>query len=152
MKRSTWSYFFNLCSLRSPEDWYSKKQNCPLVKIVVSRTLFIGKIKPFISLKNILCVKACFLLDVFTHVTMATDSINSVVRGHHVYKDVWTPFWERNLSVGNLYMVALNKPGTGIVGHVEISALCNAFLLGGGVITCIITGNCQYLLDHPQGS
>ena len=83
------------------------------------------------------------------HVTMGTYSINSVERGHQVYNDVWTPFWERNLSLGDLYMVVMNKPVAGIVGQVkmEISALCDAFLLGGGVITCIITGNCLVFVE-----
>ena len=89
------------------------------------------------------------------HVTMAIYSIDSVVCGHNV----WTLFLGEELQCGHagniydLHTVAMNKPGTGIVGHVkrEISAPCNVFLLGGGVITCIITGNHQYSLDHPQG-
>ena len=91
------------------------------------------------------------------HVTMAIYSINSVVCGHHVYKDIWTPFVGEELQCGhagnihNLHTVAMNKPGTGIVGHVkrEISAPCDLFLLGGGVIACKITGNRQYSFDHP---
>ena len=86
---------------------------------------------------------------------MAIYSIDSVVCGHNV----WTLFLGEELQCGHagniydLHTVAMNKPGTGIVGHVkrEISAPCNVFLLGGGVITCIITGNHQYSLDHPQG-
>ena len=62
-------------------------------------------------------------------------------------KDIWTPFVGEELQCGragnihDLHMVATNKPGTGIVGHVkrEISAPCDVFLLGCGVITCIIT-------------
>jgi len=74
---------------------------------------------------------------------MATYSINSVVRGQHIYKEVWTLFLGEALQCGragdiqDLHAVATNKPGTGIVGHVnmEISAPCNIFLLGGCVIT-----------------
>ena len=61
---------------------------------------------------------------------MATYSINSVVRGQHIYKEVWTLFLGEELQCGragdihDLHTGATNKPGTGIVGHVkmEISA------------------------------
>jgi len=47
----------------------------------------------------------------------------------------------------------MNKPGTGTVGHIkrEISVPSDVFILHDGVITCVITGNCQYSLDHPRG-
>jgi len=91
------------------------------------------------------------------HITMATCAIDSVVHGHHVYKDIWTPFLGEELqccragNVHDLHAVAMNKPGTGTVGHVkrEISVPCDVFILGGGVITCVITGNRQYSLDNP---
>ena len=61
--------------------------------------------------------------------------------------------YHRASNVHDLHTVAMNKPGTGTVGHVkrEISVPCDVFILGGGVITCVITGNRQYSLDHPRG-
>ena len=45
----------------------------------------------------------------------------SVIRGHHIYKSVWTPFIEEELMVeaedGNEHAVAVKKDGC-VVGHV----------------------------------
>ena len=60
------------------------------------------------------------------HVTMATYSINSVVRGHPIYKEVRTLFLGEVLQCGragdihDLHVGATNKPGNGIVGHVKM--------------------------------
>ena len=57
---------------------------------------------------------------------MATYSINFVVRGQHIYKEVWTLFLGEEFQYGragdiyDLHAVATNKPGTGIVGHVKM--------------------------------
>ena len=57
---------------------------------------------------------------------MATVSFNSCIRGHHVhvYKSIWTPFLEEQLScqrehgnIEDLYAVAMIKDGV-IIGHV----------------------------------
>ena len=51
--------------------------------------MFIGKIKPFISLKNILCVKACFLLDAFTFVNVGLTpacQINGILQNSCIAK------------------------------------------------------------------
>lgn len=85
-------------------------------------------------------------------------TIESCVRGFHVYKDVWTPTLHERLQtrqdLGNTkdqYAVAVCKsdgstaaptsPRT--VGHVprEFSRLFWYFLEKGGEITCQITGN-----------
>ena len=85
--------------------------------------------------------------------------INSVVRGHHVYKDIWTPEIGEELTcrreVGNihdLHAVAILRGGD-VVGHVPrmISTPCNVFIRKGGVITCIISGHRQYSVDLEQG-
>ena len=86
-------------------------------------------------------------------------SIDTVIRGHHVYKDVWTPIIGEVLQCekeeGNshdLYAVAVKKLDS-IVGHVPrtISTLCHLFLSRGGSITCTVTGIRKYSDDLPQG-
>ena len=76
--------------------------------------------------------------------------MGSVVRGHHVYKTIWSPILGEELqccretgNIHDLHAVAMIKPGSGIVGHVqrEYSTPCNVFIRGGGIIICIITGN-----------
>ena len=64
-----------------------------------------------------------------------SDSVlefDSVVRGHHIYKAVWTPVIDETLQVAqegtnehDEYAVAITKAGY-IVGHVprEISRIC----------------------------
>ena len=85
--------------------------------------------------------------------------INSVVRGHHIYKDIWTPVIGEELTcrreVGNihdLHAVATIR-GSDVVGHVPrtISLPCNVFIRKGGTIRCIITGHRQYSLDLDRG-
>ena len=60
----------------------------------------------------------------------------SVVRGHHVYKDVWIPFTGEELvcqrEIGNLrdlFAVSVCKGAT-IVGHVprRILAICSTYV------------------------
>ena len=84
---------------------------------------------------------------------------DSCIRGHHIYKDVWTPVVDEGLNCrreeGNIsdpYAVAVIKSGN-IVGHVprRISAACNLFIQKGGVIVCKVTGLRCYSSDLPQG-
>ena len=84
---------------------------------------------------------------------------DTVIRGHHVYKEIWTPSIGEVLRCekeeGNshdLYAVAMKK-GDSIVGHVPhaISTLCNLFLSRGGIITCTVTGIRKHSDDLPQG-
>ena len=75
--------------------------------------------------------------------------MDSVVRGHHVYKSIWTPFLGEVLRVeieeGNeedRYVVAILKDGGVIVGHAmpcPSQLLQNIFLRHGGSIECKIT-------------
>ena len=73
---------------------------------------------------------------------------DSVVRGHHVYKTVWTPVIDETLQVAwedtnehDEYAVAITRGGW-VVGHVprEISRTC-FFFLTHGTISCKITGH-----------
>ena len=72
----------------------------------------------------------------------------SVVKGHHVYKAVWTPFWGEELSVQpedhndhDEHAIAVTRDGR-TVGHVPriISRVSWFFLRRGGHIICRITG------------
>ena len=83
----------------------------------------------------------------------------SVVRGHHVYKDRWTPRLGETLQClreeenrTDRFAVAVYKD-LNIVGHVPraISTLCSVFLRRGGIIRCVISGNRQHSHDLPQG-
>ena len=74
-----------------------------------------------------------------------------MVRGYHVYHDIWTPVIGEKLSTqqehGNpedLYAVAIMKSGT-IIGHIprEISKTCFFFINRDGEIMCKITGRKQ---------
>ncbi len=81
------------------------------------------------------------------------SSFRSVVRGFHVYKDVWSPTINHELPTqqehGNpedQHAVAIVKAVVGdVVGHAprEISRICWHFLSRGGTITCIVTGSRQ---------
>lgn len=96
------------------------------------------------------------LSDAMSHGTFSTDS---VIRGHHVYKDVWTPVIGEELmcqrELGNLrdpFAVSVLNEST-IIGHVprKISVICSMFLQTGGTIDCIVFGNRQYSRDLVQG-
>ena len=85
--------------------------------------------------------------------------IDSCIRGHHIYKEVWSPFVNEKLTCaieeGNNhdpYAVAVMK-GELIVGHVprKISATCSLFLRRNRLITARVTDSRQYSRDLPQG-
>ena len=82
-------------------------------------------------------------------------SIDSDIRGHHVYKDVWTLVIGEELmcqrELGNLkdlFTMSVLK-GSTIVGHVprKISVICSMFLQTGGTIDCTVVGNRQHSRD-----
>ena len=92
--------------------------------------------------------------------SMDSATIESCVRGHHIYKAYWSPFkgeklvccQEKNNS-HDPYAVAVMKEKM-IVGHVprKISAACSLFLdKEDTTITCTITGKRCYSSDLPQG-
>ncbi len=78
-----------------------------------------------------------------------SHTINSAVRGFHVYKYIWMPFMNEALQARqqlgyseDAYAVVKNT-GTGeiVIGHVprEISRICWYFLQNDGEISCTIT-------------
>ena len=92
-------------------------------------------------------------------------TFESVIRGHHIYKSVWTPFIGETLSLtiedGNAedpYAVAVMK-GTAIVGHTlrEMSRVFSFFIQHDGTISAEVSGHrrfgcglevpCQYTLQ-----
>ena len=84
---------------------------------------------------------------------------SSVIRGHHVYKDIFTPtigkILQSRREPDNSYdsfAIAIIENDT-IVGHVprNISVLCDLFLKKGGTISCVITGPRQYSRDLEKG-
>ena len=65
--------------------------------------------------------------------------LDSCIRGHHIYKDVWTPVVDKVLNcrreegnISNPYAVAAIKSGN-IIGHMprRIPAACNLFIQKG---------------------
>ena len=83
----------------------------------------------------------------------------SCVRGHHIYKGVWSPTvgeklkCEREPSNGrDPYAVAVYKRDQ-VVGHIPriISAACSVFIQKGGSIDCTITGSRRFSVNLPQG-
>jgi len=87
-------------------------------------------------------------------------TMDSMIRGYHVYKDIWSTFVGEVLycrrDVRNHhdpFAVAVCK-GTTVVGHVprKISATCYVFLgKTGATITGTVTGPRRYSHDLPQG-
>ena len=86
-------------------------------------------------------------------------SVEAMIRGHHVYKEIWTPVEGEVLpctrDVGNSCdpMAVAVKKGADIVGHVirKISVLCSIFLWRGGSITSRVAGYRRYSTDLEQG-
>ena len=92
-------------------------------------------------------------------VEMAIYSCDSMVRGYHIYKDIWEAAVGEVLDCrregSNRYdpfAVAIMKNNT-IVGHIprKISALCSLFLRRNGSISCQVNGTRRYSSDLPQG-
>ena len=84
--------------------------------------------------------------------TLSEFGLRSVVRGHHIYKEIWLPFVGERLSVsheeGNghdRHAVKIARDGV-IVGHVprEISREVWFFIAHGGSVICEITGHRQH--------
>ena len=83
----------------------------------------------------------------------------SMVRGYHIYQDVWTPVMGEHLqcvreedNAEDRYAVAVTKDGV-TVGHLprRISTLASLFIRRGGIIRCSVTGNRRYSRDLAQG-
>ena len=80
-----------------------------------------------------------------------TDSftVEAMVRGYHVYKDVWSAALGEQLScqreptnTRDPFAVAVVRSLV-TVGHIstKISSICSMFLLRGGTITCRVTAS-----------
>ena len=86
-------------------------------------------------------------------------AITFVVRGYHVYKDIWAAeigselpcFPEPHNREDHFAVAVMNS--TNKVGHVlrKISYICYIFLLHSGLIICRVTGLKQYSQDLEQG-
>ena len=83
---------------------------------------------------------------------VAEFNLSCAVRGHHVYKDIWTPFVNEELTVvcesGNIHnpdAVSVMKGGT-IVGHMprSLSRVVWFYISHGGTVKCIITGHRKF--------
>ena len=75
--------------------------------------------------------------------------LEGVVRGHHIYKSVWTPFIGEDLSLQqepdnsyDSFAVTVMKEGH-VVGRVprELSYSFTSFMQNGGEVTCEVTGH-----------
>ena len=92
-----------------------------------------------------------------------TLSIETVVRGYHMYKEVWNTAMDGTelpceREIGNAndpFAIAIKKviPTTGnvSVGHTPrvISSVCSVFIYRGGIIVCVVNGARQYSSDLP---
>lgn len=90
---------------------------------------------------------------------MGTLMVQSCIRGHHVYKSIWTPEHGELVvckqEFGNImdpYAVAVVRQGS-IVGHIprKISAICHLFLRHGGQMVVQVVGPRRHSVDLPQG-
>ena len=89
----------------------------------------------------------------------ASFSVEAMVRGYHVYKDIWAAVHGEELpcqrELGNrvdVFAVAVMK-GETVVGHVpkKISSICSLYLRRGGSIICRVSGTRRYSEDLVQG-
>ena len=91
--------------------------------------------------------------------TMERFSVESCVRGYHVYKDIWIacvgeelPCQRENGNPTDPFAVAVVKSGL-TVGHIlrKISSVCSLFLRRNGVMTVCTTERRRFSADLPQG-
>jgi len=81
----------------------------------------------------------------------STFTIDSTIRQHHVYKEIWTPIIGEELACADYDPYAV-KVGT-VVGHIQcrISATCNLLLKQGGTILFTVSGPRLYTHHLPNG-
>ena len=79
----------------------------------------------------------------------AEHSVSCFVRGHHIYKNIWSPVLGESLTTEmeednqhDHFAVAVCHHIHGVVGHLprNISRLCVSFLDRGGTIIVTVTG------------
>ena len=88
-----------------------------------------------------------------------SHTIEAMVRGYHVYKEIWLATLGEELSCTrevenhrDPFAVAVVKSEV-VVGHLprKISSICSMFLRRGGTIDCRVTGGRRFSEDLPQG-
>ena len=98
-------------------------------------------------------------MDAGSRTPTTSFSIASMVRGYHIYKDIWDALIGEELSCereganyADPFAVAIIKDDN-VVGHVprKISTVCSLFLRRGGSILCRVTGSRRFSRDLPQG-
>ena len=92
-------------------------------------------------------------------VSVETCIIETVIRGYHIYKEIWAASIDEVLlcaretaNVHDPYAVAVIRRSI-TVGHVPraLSAVCSLFIRRSGEIACQVTGSKKYSTDLPQG-
>ena len=92
-------------------------------------------------------------------------SIETVVRGYHIYKEIWNAAIDgTELHCGRIivnahdpFAIAIKKATLTrnmTVGHTPrvILSVCLVFIYQGGTIVCVVNGARQYLSDLPWHS
>ena len=91
--------------------------------------------------------------------TTETFSVEAMVRGYHVYQNIWDAdlgeqlsCWREPTNSRDPFAVVVVQSHV-IVGHIprKISTVCSMFLLQGGTIRCRVTASRRYSGDLPQG-
>ena len=92
-----------------------------------------------------LCETRFYLLQLFK--MSLSFTVDSAIRGHHIYKTIWMPQLDETLSceaepgnIHNPYAVAVKRTSDNtIVGHVprKVSAVCSLFLRRGTMV-CVV--------------
>ena len=73
---------------------------------------------------------------------------SSVIRGHHVYKDIFTPAIRKILQSRREPDNSYNSFAVAIIeDDIALSVVCDLFLRKGGTILCVVTGPRQYSRD-----
>ena len=90
---------------------------------------------------------------------MSSFSVESMVRGYHVYKDIWDavvgeefPCKRKDGNRVDPFAVAVVRGNT-VIGHNprKISSICSLYLRRDGSIVCRVTGSRRFSVDLAQG-
>ena len=99
------------------------------------------------------------MIDFLENMAANQLEVKAMVRGYHIYKDIWEATLGENLecqresgNIHNINAVAVLKSGL-VVGHIpkRISFICSLFLRHGGSIHCIVSGAKRYSADLKWG-
>ena len=83
----------------------------------------------------------------------STWTTNSVIRGHHIYKAIWTPITGEQLFLKaedrnehDEHAVAVTNSEENVIGHMPRSLLPVSwfFIKNGGCIECVVTGHRKF--------